>query len=171
TTLLLDHGAAIDATDKTGWTPLDIACMWGKLAAAEALLQHRAFRECARTDWQGSPVVIAADLGYYGVAEVFLRHGFDPNIPGADGATALWHAVRTKRLDVCRLLLDSKADPDLTPDGATPPLIEAVKATNLDIVKLLVEQGADIEKKEVSENTWRRTPCKSFRLPNTNKDI
>lgn len=170
TTLLLDHGAAIDVADTDGWTPLDIACVWGKLAAVEALLQPRPSREHVLTDSKSAPLVIAADLGYYGMTEVFLRHGFDPNIPGTDGATALWQAVRTNRLDICRLLLDGKADPDLTPDGATPPLIEAVFVANMDVIKLLVDHGADIEKKESSDDTWQRTPCQSSRFPNVSGD-
>lgn len=162
TKLFLDHGAAIDAKDETGWTPLDIACVWGKLAAVEALLEHDASNGRALTDSRNGPLAIAADLGYYGMTEVFLRHGFDPNAPGLDEATALCQAVRNNRLDICRLLLvDGKADPDLAPDGTMPPLIEAVSVGNLDLVTLLVEHGADIEKKEGSDDTWQRTPCKS----------
>lgn len=166
TTLLLDHGAAIDATDTNGWTPLDIACVWGKLAAVEALLEHEAAQGRVLTDPQSAPLVIAADLGYYGMTEVFLRHGFDPNAPNTDGETALWQAVRTRRIDICRLLLDGKADPDLTPDGQRTPLIQAVCEGILDIVKLLVEHGADIEKKEATEDTWQRTPRQFSRLAN-----
>lgn len=158
---LLTRGAPIDAKHAGGWTPLQDACDSGHYAAAEVILEHRKFQEYLTPDLPNQPLVLATRRGRYKVVETLLHHDADPNIPDPGGETALWHAVVMKRIDICRLLLENNADPNLAPDNMTPPLIEAAR-DSLEITRLLVEKGADLEKREPPGTGWLRTPCLSY---------
>ena len=111
-------------------------------------------------------MIIATERGYYGLVKTFLSYGFNPNLPEPVEVFALEKAVTCNKLDICSLLLENGANPDLNSDGVTP-LINAVEMGNLEMVKLLVEYGADLEKREETiRNCDKYTPCPYIPFPN-----
>ncbi|RFU81526.1 ankyrin repeat-containing domain [Trichoderma arundinaceum] len=148
TDFLLEQGVPIDAESSYEWTPLQLACHLGNLVAVESLLRHRDFQEYLTPDLPDQPLLLAVTRGYYKVTEALLRHGADPNVQDQEGSTALWEAISSNRVDICRLLLAHKADPNLVSEHARSPLLNAVIRNNMDIIKLLVEYGADVNRQE-----------------------
>lgn len=142
--LLLERGASVTAKDEDGFMPLHAAAKWGAYSCADALLEHRRFDEYLSAD-DPTPLPLAVLNQKYKTAEVLLRHGLDPNSHDSDG-TALWHAIETDRVDMCRLLLDYKADTNAHTENSAPPLVLAMQNGKIEIIKMLVEKGADIEK-------------------------
>ncbi|KAL7946911.1 ankyrin repeat-containing domain protein [Trichoderma barbatum] len=152
--LLLDHGAPIDIKDSNGWTPLQLACLWGNFAATESLLHHRPFQEYIPPDAPHPPLIVAVNHGNYKTTEALLRHGADPNVRGHDGETVLWMAVMKDRVNICRLLLAHEADPNLAlKQDQITPLLSAVLRKNMNIVKLLVMNGADVNQQSSEGRT------------------
>ncbi|KAF3063043.1 Ankyrin-1 [Trichoderma lentiforme] len=145
TDLLLSHGAPIDAKGLSNQTSLETACVAGNFAAVESLLRYRDFRDYITLDLPAQPLMIAVQEGHYKIAEALLRHGADPDFPEQDGQTALWLAVVHEWIDICRLLLAHKADPNLAlKDNRITPLISAIINKNMELVKVLIKNGADV---------------------------
>ncbi|EKJ75841.1 hypothetical protein FPSE_04021 [Fusarium pseudograminearum CS3096] len=155
--LLLENGARIDEPNSFDEVPLASAVYWGCFAATKAILSYRDYREYYVDEPGKNPVDVAVEHGHYRCLKIVLDHGFSPNIYTSGGDTALRCAAYYGRMDICKLLLQYGADPDLTPEGAvTTPLIQAVTRGDLDMVKLLVEYKVTIDKGETS--VWSRTP-------------
>lgn len=74
--------------------------------------------------------------------EALLKSGADPNVRDPrGGATPLMNAAVVGSVAAMKLLLDYKADPDLTNSAGATALVWA--AADLDRVRLLLERGAD----------------------------
>ncbi|KAJ4322466.1 hypothetical protein N0V84_004822 [Fusarium piperis] len=158
TTTLLENGAAVDTRMlEENRMPVQILSQWGDFLLLQTLLEYRDHREYYKEEPEGNPVGLAARFRNRKCLEILLKHEFNPNIPNTDGETALWWAINNGRTDMCRLLLEHGADPDLTPEGAVPPLVESVFVHSLDMMKLLVEHKANIEKTEMPGKGWQRT--------------
>ncbi|KAJ0119924.1 hypothetical protein J7T55_000774 [Diaporthe amygdali] len=142
--LLLQGGASLEAKDTENWTPLHAACIWGAFACIDVLLEHKKLDDYSTSEII-APLPLAVDAGKYKVAKTLLRHGLDPNSHDAVGC-ALWYAVKMDRVDLCKLLLENKADPNASSEKSAPPLVQAMMAGNMEIVEMLVESGADLEK-------------------------
>lgn len=85
---LLDAGADINATAANGWTPLHVACHYGRLTRTKALLKRGADIQ-AITDAGDTPLAIARKAGHMELVE-------------AIEAISAGHADKTKRLKVLR---------------------------------------------------------------------
>ena len=99
----------------------------------------------------------AVEQGHVSAAQILLEKGVDPNKPAPDsfGAHFLEIAARQGDLEMVKILLAAKADPNQT-DGTfnDTALHKAVEAGNLEIVKALVAAGAKIN----TQNNWGQTP-------------
>jgi uncharacterized protein len=72
-TLLLDHGAAIDAIDEEyKSTPLGLACRWGQLEMVELLLSRGADRNKSGAPWS-TPLAWARKKGYTEIEKMLLE--------------------------------------------------------------------------------------------------
>jgi ankyrin repeat protein len=159
-------------------TPLLIAARNGHADAVKALLESGATVNEVSAGDKSSPLVIAIANGHYDVAKFLLEHGADPNLATIDGLAALYAVEdteyaevgwapnpitgqeRTTYLDLLKLLLDNKADPNekllkalwfrptshneewVDKKGATP-FWRAAMATDVAAMKLLLAGGAD----------------------------
>ena len=160
--LLIRAGAAVNAAEDGGVTPLAMACANGSAGMVERLLKAGANPNEGRE----LPVMAAARSGNVEVMKLLLARGGDPNAKEpARGQTALMWAVAERHADVARVLVENGADvyaKTITvrspgprgggsgAGGATngangfTPLLFAVRVGDLDSVRLLVDAGADV---------------------------
>ncbi len=166
------------ATVSGGMTALLLAARNGYLEASRALLEAGAdVNEVCAGD-KSSPIVIAIANGHYDLAKYLLEHGADPNLASIDGLAALYAVEdteyaevgwapnpitgqeKTTYLELLKLLLDHKADPNaqlqkalwfrptshnqewVDKKGITP-FWRAAMATDVAAMKILLAGGAD----------------------------
>jgi ankyrin repeat protein len=67
----------------------------------------------------------------------------------------LLFAAREGNLPMTRLLLDSKANIDLTSANGSPPLVVAITNNHIQLAMFLLEKGAD---PNLADRFWKRTP-------------
>ena len=114
--LLLQRGAKIEATDKTGYTPLTTAC---------AALLGNAARTGVRQQ----------------VIEYLLEQGADPD---SDGGWALNCAINARRPDMVQLLLDHGAGASIDLLDGYTALHAAAEEGDCEVISLLLARGAKV---------------------------
>ncbi|KAK3688018.1 ankyrin repeat-containing domain protein [Podospora appendiculata] len=161
-TLLLEAGAAVNVRDIKDCTPLQCACTWNNHAVVDVLLSNNTVQEQLKEDNANGtlyqPLVSAVAGGNAKTVVALLRHNANPDAD--DGSyTALGVAIRTRRLDIVRLLLGHQVDANKIVAASDPPLFLATSLEELEIMELLLEHGADIEQRENSAGGgYKRTP-------------
>jgi hypothetical protein len=129
--LLLDHGAEIDAVDdEFKSTPLGFAARWGQRGMVRLLLDHGADRRRAGAEWaepaawarkEGGHVMIAADLS--------LIQGFAPRTPDTLSRAPLRRRVSVRVAHSLSLVRSAPAVQDscsrTPPVGLRSPLVNA----------------------------------------------
>eukprot|EP00729_Bicosta_minor_P006273 gene6273-24394_t len=145
--LALCHaGANPNLQTKSTGTPLVAAMQSRHLKVAEALLQ---FQNTNPNIHHGTPpLVMATEQGHFDLVSALLKtKGVEADINircTTDGATALFVACESGRLDIVKLLLLNGADTAITTtdDGATPLLI-AARMSNAEVMLALLEHNAN----------------------------
>jgi ankyrin repeat protein len=111
---LLQAGAAIDAYNREGHTPLILASYHGHLGATAALITAGATIDAADQGRGNTALMGCAFKGYRHIAAVLIDAGADVNKLNSADQTALMLAAMFARDDIVDLLLDAGADPSLT---------------------------------------------------------
>jgi ankyrin repeat protein len=135
TSLLLQHGAQVDAKDDAGFCPLHCAS-----SAEVARLLLGAGASPLSTDAKGNtPLGLAAEYNRPDVARVLLDHGAPVDAANYAGATPLAYCAIYDHVETAKVLLEAGADPKAKlPQGLTlPQLAEAKHAIGM--VKLLAQ--------------------------------
>jgi len=97
------------------------------------------------------PLGLAAFFGRRDVAEVLLDAGANPNTPAANAFrvrpihSAAAHRDPDRSLQMCRLLLERGADPNVVQAGGWTPLHQAAAHGRKAAVELLLAHGASTE--------------------------
>ena len=143
--LLLNKGAAVDARDGRGRTPLWCAAEGGHEAVVRLLLDKSAAVDAKGDRDGGTPLWRAAAGGHEAVVRLLLDKGAAVDAKDdRDGRTPLWCAAAGGHEAVVRLLLDKGAAVDAKgdEDGRTP-LWQAAAGGHEAVVRLL--QSATIK--------------------------
>ena len=139
--LLLDRGAAVDARNSEGITPLYIAAQYGRTEVAALLLWRGAAVDALAVD-DSTPLHIASEEGHADVCRVLLQHGADVEAENVSVIHARCDGVRAWRAVVTCLLVPSSA---LAPQNrGFRPLHTASQWAHPDAVSLLLSAGADV---------------------------
>jgi ankyrin repeat protein len=142
---LVAHGADVNAKNKNGSTPLQIALDHGNLPAAEFLISNKAQPS---PDLMNGELLMAAQNGQVSKAEFLLAHGADVNLRSPIVAAA------TQGNDaMVRLLLSHGAKVDSRGDGGRTALGYAMEKGFMDVCHTLVAHGADVNAKDVDTKT------------------
>lgn len=138
----LNAGAAADARDALGNTPLMLAATYGDAACVETLLGRKA--SVNATNQAGATALMRAAHSESKVA-LLLKHGADPNARSALGVSALMVAARVpgnhRTVD---LLLAAGADARAASAAGATALMSAAAAADPYSVRSLLRHRADV---------------------------
>ena len=120
---LLDRDPeSVNAWSADGFTPLQLACFFGRLPVVELLLERGAEATVMsrNENIRVMPIHSAAAGGGAAIVALLLRHGADPNARQQGGFTPLHAAAQNGDAELAELLLDHGADAQArTEDGKT----------------------------------------------------
>ncbi|TFB02620.1 Ankyrin-3 [Trichoderma ghanense] len=151
TKMLLEHGAAINAVDVEGYTPLYLASMDGTAEVAALLIDRGADVTTAAKDGR-TPLHMALSRGQEGLEIARKLLGFDPgvktenpcvNATAEDNATPLHIAAEYGPPEAVEMLLHLGAKIDQTDEYGQTALLISIYNGNWDIADLLLEARAD----------------------------
>ncbi|MEZ0226621.1 MAG: ankyrin repeat domain-containing protein [Alphaproteobacteria bacterium] len=125
----------------------------GQAEKAAALL-----KEGANPDWCGSRykkslLQVAALHGHKDVVLTLLDAGANPNIQDTIGRTALFETLRNDALDIARLLLEAKADPNLRMKSGLSPAAWPVIRNHCGMIDQLLACGLDLTARDEEDRT------------------
>jgi ankyrin repeat protein len=146
---LLGKGADINRQSRSGETPLDIIFILISSAnnkhsdnVAKILQAHGA---------EYRKIQSAASSGNVNVIRKLIASGVDVNEKSKFGVTALVNSAQQGHKEVVKLLIDNRADVNLTGSGVTA-LNAAARLGHKEVVELLIARGADVNLK--GNNGW-----------------
>jgi ankyrin repeat protein len=164
--LLLNAGAAVDATDRIGWSSLTEACYAGDAKIVWKLMSSVSKRPVAtartrrrntsRAPRRRVPLCVAAEFGHDDVMSVLVAHGEDVDEADAGGNTPLHYVISRALTDTdarCRsgpaanvmrmldCLLLQRANVNVANSRGLTPLYMAVKNRLPNIYRVLLNTG------------------------------
>ncbi|KAF4528711.1 hypothetical protein B566_EDAN014279 [Ephemera danica] len=137
TQFLLDHGADVNAIDKSGFSPVNAALKAGNTETVKLLLEKGA--TLAPIDF-----LCVNTAMHWPILQTMLQH--EPtyvNSANADGYSLLMKVARYDSEEKLKELLEIGADHSLQSSRGTTALLEAVRSECPGKVKLLLVYGAD----------------------------
>ncbi|KAL7767089.1 hypothetical protein ACKLNR_005005 [Fusarium oxysporum f. sp. zingiberi] len=147
---LLDMGAAVDAADRTGRTPLSYAAEQGYEAITVLLLERGAKVDSQDGEivpkWHyynenagRTPLSFATEQGHEAAVHILVAYGASSPVRSKSGCTPLSYAVEGRRDNLVRLFLNTE------PGDINIELGRAVDDGHEAIVRLLLENGAEVD--------------------------
>ena len=155
-TLLLTHGADLEATDEQGELPLHKAAEAGRRGVLRVLLQHGARLDVPRLSDGATPLHLAAYTGQGDVAALLVAEGADLEARTPKGQSPLHFAAisgYTHDTNAVELLLPLGADIDAADHAGWTPLMLTILAYQPEMLLKLCELGADVAAADVAGNT------------------
>ena len=141
------QGAAIDAVDENGATPLHWAAAYGRRPAVEAWLAAGADVD-ARTYGGSRPLHWwASRNGARSVLESLVAAGANLHASGGIGMRPLHAAAEAPNLGSLRALLDAGAKVDAGHRYDAAPLLMAASRGYVAVVEALLDAGADVNRR------------------------
>jgi ankyrin repeat protein/energy-coupling factor transporter ATP-binding protein EcfA2 len=136
---LLDLGADINVTDRTGSTALHLAVTVGDPMAIERLLRRGARTEVYYNARRG-PLWEAVDRRDFAAVKLLLSHGANPNVRNSDGQTLLHLVARRCHKEMVSMLVEAGASVSVYDDQSRTPLYFS---NDESMARVLIELGAD----------------------------
>ncbi|MDB4474474.1 ankyrin repeat domain-containing protein, partial [Opitutaceae bacterium] len=142
---LMAQGAAVDAAQVDGTTPLQWACYRDDTEIALELLKAGADPALANR-YGVTPLYLACLNGNASIINQLIAKGIDPNSRRQSGETALMTAARTGKLAAVRALIAAGAEVEAKlPQGGQTALMWATAEGHLPVVEYLVGIDADFK--------------------------
>jgi excisionase family DNA binding protein len=138
---LLAAGAAVNAKDSEGWTPLMWTTVKGYAEIARALLAAGADVH-AKNNKGWTALRLAVSLNDTELARSLIEAGADVNDRDQKGSTALMQAAGEKSVESLELLLDYGADANLIDEAGDTAMAMAARNGYAEIVQRLADAGA-----------------------------
>ena len=152
---LIEHGADVSAVDHKLHTPLHFACKHRDDAAYVAPLIAAGADANARTDYDYTPLVIAAYQNHTAMALHLLEHGADIDKQGQYSKTPVVYTVEYNSHAVLRLLLARGADCTIQSPERGPTIAHfAARHADLETLRILAEariSGIPVEDLEAED--------------------
>jgi len=157
-TLLLDHGASVDARDRLGARPLSHAARFGHLPVVDLLLARGAPID-ARNLAGATALYFAIDGDNTAVAQRLIERGANVNLAGRGGVTPLAVAAYRGNDVIAESLLARGADDSATDETGKSPIIYAAAAGWSDVVSRLLARNVDINARYANDLTLLMWAC------------
>lgn len=145
--LFLDSGAKFYVSDTWAKTALIKAVETRNIAITKLLIERNAPINAA--DKWGHTALLEATLfgrGEYELVELLLKSGADPNKGDMGCRTPLKGVISYRKVDIIKLLIEYKADVDLSIcPNEDAPISTAARSNSPTVVKFLLEAGADVK--------------------------
>ena len=149
---LINAGAEIENTDRTGQTALHKAARTGSSGIVELLLKNGA--DINASNKEGTTALhIASVNGYEQVIRLLLNYCAVPNSSAEVGCTPLIGAASLGRSPIVELSHDHGVDTDAHDYEPRRPLHRAAKDGNADVSGMLLSQGASVSQSDKHGNT------------------
>lgn len=153
--VLLEHGADVNATDEDNWSTLTLAARWNCTKSLEVLLNQKNPKADLEVQTQGGDVsggtalTRACQHGHVDAAKLLLEAGANINHKQSDGSFALGLFLREcpqeeACVDIVETALKYNADLSLTDDKGNTVLHHITNSTPFSVVRRLVEEGAPV---------------------------
>lgn len=143
-TLLLEHGADVNASDYEGNFPLIEACRQGHRTLVVLLLSHKADVNKV-DDKERNALLIACCDNNPVIAKILIDAGAKVNGTGSSSACPLLAACDNKNISTMKLLLKEGASVTLRGRNKSVPLIMSCRnIADQQISRLLLAHGADL---------------------------
>jgi ankyrin repeat protein len=143
--LLLDGGAAVDATNRYAVTPLALASVNGSTPMIARLLEAGADPNLPNPEGE-TPLMTAARTGNAESIETLLAHGAEVDeVEAWRGQTALMWAAAQNQVAAVDALLAAGADPNARSGRGFTPVLFAAREGHVDVLGALVRAGADVD--------------------------
>ncbi|CAF3746613.1 unnamed protein product [Rotaria sp. Silwood1] len=135
-----------------GRTPLFCAAKEGRTDIVKYLLDRGA-NACVQNHYGVSALWISSRKGMLQVVELLLNAGAETHVApfgnqadklNITGWTPLYAAMKSRKFDVVKLLLEHGADPNATTKFGSTPFLLASEIGDLDVIEACVEAGADL---------------------------
>ncbi|TGZ57880.1 Ankyrin repeat domain-containing protein 17 [Temnothorax longispinosus] len=142
--LLIAHGADVNAQSTSGNTPLMYGCAGGHEGVVCALLNAGANVEDHNENGH-TPLMEAASAGHVQVAKILLDNGAGINTHSNEfKESALTLACYKGHLEMVRFLLEAGADQEHKTDEMHTALMEASMDGHVEVARLLLDSGAQV---------------------------
>ncbi|XP_071573914.1 ankyrin repeat and KH domain-containing protein 1 isoform X4 [Temnothorax nylanderi] len=142
--LLIAHGADVNAQSTSGNTPLMYGCAGGHEGVVCALLTAGANVEDHNENGH-TPLMEAASAGHVQVAKILLDNGAGINTHSNEfKESALTLACYKGHLEMVRYLLEAGADQEHKTDEMHTALMEASMDGHVEVARLLLDSGAQV---------------------------
>jgi ankyrin repeat protein len=139
---LLDSGAAVDAKNHIGSSPLHWAI--NDMEKLRLLIDRGADVNSASQDGR-TPLYMAASLRESdAVFRFLLEKGADPNRATLNGRTPIMAAAGAGSVEEIKLLLAKKAKADIISGSGSTPLMDAASSGNVEAVRLFLDLGVNV---------------------------
>ena len=152
--LLISAGCDVNASSRSGYSPLYVSVQDNNLTAVLDLLQAGADPRRYVKEW--CPAILATINRQLVVLLLFLSHGAAVDTRDSfSGATLLLIAARKASVAGVCLLLRWGANPNLDHRLGTCPLWAAVKIRNVQLVSILLQTNCDLELLSLEMSPYR----------------
>lgn len=138
-TLLLRHGASLDATNSLGNTALHHAALYGELESVEVLLSCGADLHARNNLGQTPLIANSARNGNVDIVRALLTGGADINTFENNGMSALIHASKAGQYNVAEVLLEAGADKSIQDESGKTALDWATAKDDQSMIRLLCD--------------------------------
>mgnify|MGYP003620438128 CR=1 FL=1 len=133
-------GYILNEYSRDGYTPLQLACFFGREDIARWLVAKGAgLAAVSRNRMAIQPLHAAAAGNHLGIVRLLLDAGADPNAIQSDSFRPLHSAAQNGNAAMVALLLERGADPSLSDDRGRTPRALAEAQGHADVVALLAE--------------------------------
>ncbi|XP_076444800.1 uncharacterized protein LOC143282848 [Babylonia areolata] len=144
---LVQAGAAINARNELGETPLQCAVKKDNSETAERLLQLGAGVNLK--DGEGyTALLCAACGGHSDTAGRLMHHGADVNMQDENGRSPLLLAIINGHTDTAELLIRHGADVNRRDKEGCSPFLWTIRNGNRDTAEMLISHGADVNRQD-----------------------
>ena len=151
-TLLLKHGANVNAKDDLEGTPLHYAIYDTPISVIEVLLANGADLSIA-DEYGGTLLHEVASHGFKDLVALFISHGAELNVQNKRGETPLHEAAWQGHKDIAELLIAKGTDVSVTDINGDTPLHVAALNGHKELYDVLVANGADPSAQDTAGKT------------------